>query len=352
MSASCRKSPNRPPGRCCCGGGGGGGCCWNCGCGGGAERGTACFCGGGGRFWAAGAGFGASVGAAVTMVVSGTFAVGQPDIVDRMLDAVQARARRIHPAGKDPLHFALQRDLVDLDKGVGVGGLGRRAGIAGVGLDPQRAELDGLADILVEIDDAPGDLVEPGKARLLVDDLLRRRLGDHLVAGLQAGRRLRHVAPPLGWRCPGSGAAPGGATPGPGCGGATAMPGWVFCGMTVVPGGGASGCVCTDPGGGTPCPGGGRLGVGSRRPRGSSGTCSSSSSAGGCSLPRGIAPGGRGAGSEKILPICARAGGASEIVEAATRAAIPVRAMVRNISRLQKANRARDIVQTYPPLAG
>ena len=69
-------------------------------------------------------------------------------------------------------------------------------------------------------------------------------------------------------------------------------------------------------------------------------------------LPRGIAPGGRGAGSEKILPICARAGGASEIVEAATRAAIPVRAMVRNISRLQKANRARDIVQTYPPLAG
>src|ERR1700722_20557390 len=26
--------------------------------------------------------------------------------------------------------------------------------------------------------------------------------------------------------------------------------------------------------------------------------------------------------------------------------------MVRNISRLQKANRARDIVQTYPPLAG
>ena len=44
--------------------------------------------------------------------------------------------------------------------------------------------------------------------------------------------------------------------------------------------------------------------------------------------------GGRGAGSEKILPICARAGGASEIVVAATRAARPVRAMVRNISQL------------------
>src|SRR6478736_575363 len=64
-----------------------------------------------------------------------------------------------------------------------------------------------------------------------------------------------------------------------------------------------------------------------------------------------MAPGGRSGGSEKILPICARAGGASEIVVAATRAAKPVRAMVRNISRLQKANRARDIVQTYPPLA-
>src|ERR1700712_5820287 len=60
-----------------------------------------------------------------------------------------------------------------------------------------------------------------------------------------------------------------------------------------------------------------------------------------------MAPGGRGAGSEKILPICARAGGASEIVVAANRAAKPVRAMVRNISRLQKANRARDIVQWY-----
>jgi hypothetical protein len=45
-------------------------------------------------------------------------------------------------------------------------------------------------------------------------------------------------------------------------------------------------------------------------------------------------PGGRGSGSEKILPICARAGGASEIAVAASKAARPVRAMVRNISRL------------------
>src|SRR3978361_240873 len=125
--------------------------------------------------------------------------------------------------------------------------------------------------------------------------------------------------------------------------------------MMVVPGGGARGCDCTAPGAGTPCPGSGRLGVGSRRPCGSSGTSSSSSGGGGW-VPGGTLPGGggggggediagRGAGSEKILPICACAGGASEIAVAANRAAKPVRAMVRNISRLQKANRARDIVQ-------
>src|ERR1700735_2362122 len=89
---------------------------------------------------------------------------------------------------------------------------------------------------------------------------------------------------PLGWRCPGgtpgAGFGPGGATATPwlGGGGVTATPGCVFCGMTVVPGGGANGCDCTAPGGGAPCPGGnGRLGVGNRRPRGSSGTSSSSS---------------------------------------------------------------------------
>src|SRR3954469_24838470 len=93
--------------------------------------------------------------------------------------------------------------------------------------------------------------------------------------------------PPF-WRWPGgkpgSGLAPGGAlaTPGcgaaPGCGGCTAMPGCCPCGTTVVPGGGASGCDCTAPGGGTPCVGpGGGVRLGSRRPRGNSGTCSSSS---------------------------------------------------------------------------
>src|SRR3954462_13816760 len=64
-----------------------------------------------------------------------------------------------------------------------------------------------------------------------------------------------------------------------------------------------------------------------------------------------MAPGGRSGGSEKILPICACAGGTSDGRVAAIRAARPVRAMVRSISRLLQANRARDIVQTYPPLA-
>src|ERR1700733_11378348 len=124
------------------------------------------------------------------------FAVGQPNIVDRVLDAVQAGAGGEHPARENPLHLALQRDLVDLDKGVGVGGFRRRPRIAGVGLHPQRTELHGLADVGVEIDDAAGDLVEAGKARLLVDDLGGGRFGDHLVAGLQGGRRARHA---LGW---------------------------------------------------------------------------------------------------------------------------------------------------------
>src|SRR5438105_7786202 len=139
---------------------------------------------------------------------------------------------------------------------------------------------------------------------------------------------------PFGCRCPGgSGLEAGGptATPWLGSGGATAVPGGTFCGITDVPGGGARGCDCTDPGGGTPGPGRGRLGVGSTRPCGNSGTSSSSS---GIWYPRGMLPGGRGNGSEKILPICACAGGATEIAAAANNVARPVRAMVRSISRL------------------
>src|SRR5262249_9069369 len=42
------------------------------------------------------------------------FAAGQPDVIDRMLDRVQAGACREHPARENPLHFTLQGDFVDL----------------------------------------------------------------------------------------------------------------------------------------------------------------------------------------------------------------------------------------------
>ena len=119
----------------------------------------------------------------------------------------------------------------------------------------------------------------------------------------------------------------------------------------VVPGGGAKGCDCTAPGGGAPGPGNGRLGVGSSRPCGNAGT--SSSSSGCCWLPRGMLPGGRCTGSEKIVPICARAGGAAKIVVAATRAAKPVRAMVRNIScGFNGRIGLTTLYRGYQPLAG
>ena len=119
--------------------------------------------------------------------------VRQPDVIDRMLDTVQARAGGKHPAGEDALDLALQRHFVDLDKGVGVRRFGRRAGVARTWRHLQRAELHGLADRDVEIDDAAGNLVESRKSAPLVDDLLRRRFGDHFVAGLERGGPLCYV---------------------------------------------------------------------------------------------------------------------------------------------------------------
>src|SRR4051794_12319703 len=147
----------------------------------------------------------------------------------------------------------------------------------------------------------------------------------------------------LGWRWPGAGLGEAGAAPCPGCGGATAT--GAFCGTTVVPGGGASGCDCTAPGGGTPCPGGGRFGAGSTRPCGSSGTSSSSSGCCCTCWPRPTLPGGRGAGSEKIVPSCARPGDAAASAAAAIRIANPVYAMVRSIRRgTLEGESALDIV--------
>jgi len=104
-----------------------------------------------------------------------------------MLDGVQARARGEHPAGEDALDLALERHLVDVDEGIGVGRLGRRPRVARPCGDLQRAELHRLADRRVERNDAAGDLVQPGKHRPGVRDLLRRRLGDDRIVGRRSG---------------------------------------------------------------------------------------------------------------------------------------------------------------------
>ena len=72
--------------------------------------------------------------------------VGQPDVVDRVLDPVQARARANIQPVKMRLISPCKRHLVDLDEGIGVGRLGRRAGVADARRHLQRAELHGLAD--------------------------------------------------------------------------------------------------------------------------------------------------------------------------------------------------------------
>ena len=48
------------------------------------------------------------------------FAVGEPEIVDRMLDAVQSRTAGVHPSGEDAAHLALQRHFIDFHESIGV----------------------------------------------------------------------------------------------------------------------------------------------------------------------------------------------------------------------------------------
>jgi len=126
-----------------------------------------------------------------------SFAVGQPHVVDRMLDRMQAGARRVHPACEDALDLALQRDLVRLDESVRVRGFGRRPRVAGPRGDLQRAKLHGLIDRHIERDDAAGDLVEPGEHGRVVRDLLRRRR-DHDFLVLR--RRYRRCGRLVGLR--------------------------------------------------------------------------------------------------------------------------------------------------------
>ena len=140
--------------------------------------------------------------------------------------------------------------IVDFDKGVGIGGLSGGPRIAGVGLDAQRAELDGLGHILIEIDDAPGDLVEPGKGRLLVDDLLAGGSETTSSPGCSvAGVCGTLLGLALSRRLICRGLQRRGRDALVGLRGRHRDAGWRFCGITVVPGGGASGCDCTAPGG-------------------------------------------------------------------------------------------------------
>ncbi|MBN9023987.1 MAG: leucyl/phenylalanyl-tRNA--protein transferase [Rhizobiales bacterium] len=121
----------------------------------------------------------------------GVAAVGQPDVVDRVVDGVEARARGEHPAREDAPDLAVERDLVDLDEGVGQRRLGRGAAVAGPRRDLQRAELHRLVDIDVEGDDAAGDLVEPGEDGDGIGDPLGRRRLDLRVlrTRLERGQR-------------------------------------------------------------------------------------------------------------------------------------------------------------------
>src|SRR5262249_1789075 len=99
------------------------------------------------------------------------------------LHRVQARARCEYPTCEDALDLALQRHLVNLDEGIGVRSLRRRARVAGAWRHLERAELRGLADGSIEGGDATRGFVEAGEQRTLVGDLLRWRLGDTLVTG-------------------------------------------------------------------------------------------------------------------------------------------------------------------------
>ena len=165
------------------------------------------------------------------------FAVGEPHVVDRMLDRVQARTRGEHPAGEDALDLALQGDLVDLEEGVGVRRLGRRARVADARRHLQRAELHRLVQRNVERDDAAGDLVEAGEHRRIVRDLLRRRRDHDLVVRRRGrGRRLAGRAARL--------ALPGGRP------GSARLRGW------PAPGGGGRSCCWNPPGGRPACCGG------------------------------------------------------------------------------------------------
>jgi acetyl-CoA carboxylase biotin carboxylase subunit len=107
--------------------------------------------------------------------VLAAFALGEPDIIDRMLDRVQAGAGSEHPAGENLLVLVVRADFVDLHEGGGLRVLVFRARIADARSELERAELHGFIDRRLEGDDPPGDLVETGENSGRVLDLVGER---------------------------------------------------------------------------------------------------------------------------------------------------------------------------------
>jgi hypothetical protein len=93
-----------------------------------------------------------------------------------VLDGVKARAFGEHPAREDALHLPRQLDLVHLHEGRVVRRLGRRARVADARRHFQRAELHRLIDGDLQMRDPTGDLVERGKGRDRVLNLIGKGL--------------------------------------------------------------------------------------------------------------------------------------------------------------------------------
>ena len=93
----------------------------------------------------------------------GIAAAGEPDIVDRVLDGVEAGAFGKHPAGEERLARVVRFHLIDSDEARGLRLLGDGARHAGIGLDDEAAEAAFLANRNFKSRGDAGDLVEAGE---------------------------------------------------------------------------------------------------------------------------------------------------------------------------------------------
>src|ERR1700730_6372145 len=108
------------------------------------------------------------------------FAAGQPDVINRMLDAVQARARRRHSTRKDPFVLVGGIDLIYLNESCRLRRLRGGARVTGPFGNLERTELHGFAGRGFKGNRASGDLVQSGKHRHRMLDLVgARKARDH-----------------------------------------------------------------------------------------------------------------------------------------------------------------------------